>query len=126
LGYARLQLKKDAIPTLFNYTPLQVVKKGQKRTSDTDPPIPKQKSRTSRAVEKRQIANVSFNVHLIIMISEINNIILSDISPYIKHPWRIQGREGVVRRSSPPFRKTNVAKIKNGVKITYFESETPV
>ena len=38
LGYARLQLKKDAIPTLFNYTPLQIVKKGQKRTSDTDPP----------------------------------------------------------------------------------------
>eukprot|EP00105_Crassostrea_gigas_P008550 XP_011423136.1 PREDICTED: THAP domain-containing protein 2-like [Crassostrea gigas] len=52
IGYTRLQLKKDATPSIFDNTPINV--KGQKRkTSEASPCLPKQ-CRSSKALEKRR------------------------------------------------------------------------
>ncbi|XP_056000577.1 THAP domain-containing protein 5-like [Ostrea edulis] len=87
LGYSRLQLKKEAIPTVFNYTPLHVPK-GQKRKTDSDPLLPKQKSRTSRAVEKRGTTKVCFNIDYIKHIGyfiDINPVILGSFYLVFTH-----------------------------------------
>lgn len=56
IGYTRLQLKKDATPSIFDYTPINV--KGQKRkTSEASPCLPKQ-GRSSKALEKRRALDI--------------------------------------------------------------------
>lgn len=56
IGYTRLQLKKDATPSIFDNTPINV--KGQKRkTSEASPCLPKQ-CRSSKALEKRRAPDV--------------------------------------------------------------------
>lgn len=56
IGYTRLQLKMDATPSIFDYTPINV--EGQKRkTSEASPCLPKQ-CRSSKALEKRRALDV--------------------------------------------------------------------
>ena len=56
MGFSRLQLKKDATPSIFDYTPINA--KGHKRkTTENDTRSAKQ-GRSSRVLEKRRALEV--------------------------------------------------------------------
>ncbi|XP_061183986.1 uncharacterized protein LOC133192121 isoform X2 [Saccostrea echinata] len=56
MGYSRLQLKKDAIPSMFDYTPLdtKAIKGHKRKTADVDVSYVPKQGRTSKVLEKRR------------------------------------------------------------------------